>query len=224
MTDAQLRSFQTEFDRLTAEYLGELESCVGCLRPLIRTYGDEPDEFDRQVTAIHARESACDDLLRELRTLLGESMPANFTGVFLLPGEVVSLFGRIDAVANAVERVAVDLATMRPPVSDPVRDDLLVMVSYTEAATTRLTEATAALAAHLCEPGADFDATADVGAIRRLEGQADEIEQRLLGDAFADGSSLDALVVRELLVGFDAIPDAIEDAADHLVYVQSAGV
>ncbi|MFB6180146.1 MAG: DUF47 domain-containing protein [Halorientalis sp.] len=221
MSDTKTAAFQAEFRALTGEYLDAVVDCTAGLPVVIECYERDVMAFHQECQRISGLESDCDDLLGAVRTTVGNSMPPNFTGVYFQPGSVLELFVRVDEVANHAEQFCAELAAMRPALAESERADLVRMADLVVEGIETLATATADLRTALCGPGVETGVQSQVSTITRLESACDATRDKLLADVFADGPTTRALVTRELIVTLDDAMDAIEDAADHLIYVDS---
>ena len=225
MSETPTERFRSEFDDQTDRYLDTLIECTARLSPALECYGHDAAPFWDELEAVHRLESDCDDLLRDLRLSVAESMQPNFTGVFFQPGPVLELFARLDAILTAVEQFLTDLAAMEPSLSVTALSDFVRMADIVADATASLASVTADLCDVLC--GIDSEAEAlhqRVESVLAAESRCDTVRDKLLSDAFAETDTAEALVVRELALTLGRAMDAVEDAAEQLVYVDSVTV
>jgi uncharacterized protein Yka (UPF0111/DUF47 family) len=206
----------------TATYLGQVRTTTSHLPDALDAYGDNRAAFEAAVDRLGTHESECDATLRELRSLVGESLPPNYTDVYLRADDVVRLYARIDEVPNRTESFARELASMRPDLPAEVRDALREMAALVVEATVLLTEATEAYVDQLVSAGDPVRVTGDVERIGTLESDCDGHKYDALSAAFESCETGDALVARELLLTLDDAMDAVEDAAEHLLSMNSA--
>lgn len=217
-TDEYARDVTSE----TAAYLDAVTDCVALLPEALERYGDPA--FEETADRLCDRESDADDHLLEIRGLVGDLAPPNYTDVYLRTGEVMRLYARIDAVPNAAERFVRDLRAVEPTLSAPVQDDLRQMATLTADATDELAAVTAEYVDTLVtEGGQSGDVTADVERIAALESEADGHRQAAVERVFADHAAEGAILVRDLAESLDSAADAAEDAAAHLLFMQGAG-
>ncbi|WP_247010178.1 hypothetical protein [Halorientalis litorea] len=225
MSETPTERFRREFEDQTDRYLDTLMECTARLSPALECYGQDADPFWDELEAVHRLESDCDDLLQDLRLSVAESMQPNFTGVFFQPGPVLELFARLDAVPNAVEQFLTELAAMTPSLSVTALSDFVRMADIVTDAMATLVSVTADLCDVLCgtDAGTD-DIHRRVESVIAAESRCDTVRDKLLSDAFAETDTAAALVVRALALTLDRAMDAVEDAAEQLVYVDSVTV
>ena len=132
-------AFADEMQSRTETYLRQVETTTTHLPDAVDAYGENPAAFVAAVDRLSTRESECDATRRELSTLLGESLPPNYTDVYLRADDVVRLFCCLDAVPNRVERFARELASMRPHLGAETRDTLREMSALVVEGTVVLT-------------------------------------------------------------------------------------
>lgn len=214
-------AFADEIRSRTDTYLNQVEATTVHLPDIVDAYGDNPDAFVASVDRLNTQESECDATLRELSTLLGESLPPNYTDVYLRADDVVRLYGRIDAVPNRTERFARELASMRPSLTPTSQHAFEAMSELVVEGTIILTDLSAAYVESLVTSGDPIVVAEEVETIVELETSCDDYKYDALKTAFTECETADALVIRELLLALDAAMDAIEDAAEHLLSMQS---
>lgn len=214
-------AFADEIRSRTDIYLNQVEATTAHLPDVIDAYGENPDAFVATVDRLNTQESECDATLRELSTLLGESLPPNYTDVYLRADDVVRLYSCIDAVPNRSERFARELATMHPSLTTDTRDALREMSELVVEGTVILADLADAYVENLVTSGDPIVVADEVETIVELETACDSFKYDALDAVFADHETADALVVRELLLALDAAMDAVEDAAEHLLSMQS---
>jgi uncharacterized protein Yka (UPF0111/DUF47 family) len=204
----------------TDDYLTELRACVDLLPVALGAYGG--DDFESAVARLCERESAADDRLQTIGTLLGDLAPPNFTDVYLRTGEVMRLYSRLDAVANTVERFVRYVGVMGPDLSDPTLAEFGRMADRIVEATGVLADATTAYVETLVTPGDNESVTDAVERVAALEGACDDDKYAAIDRAFDERPAAEALVIRVLALALDAAADAAEDAADHLLFMSGA--
>lgn len=214
-------AFADEIRSRTDMYLNQVEATTTHLPDVVDAYGENPDAFLAAVDRLNTHESESDATLRELSTLLGESLPPNYTAVYLRADDVVRLYGCIDAVLNRSERFARELATMHPSLTTETRDALREMSELVVEGTVILTDLVEAYVESLVTSGDPIVVADEVETIVELETACDTVKYDAFETAFADRETADALVIRELLLALDAAMDAIEDAGEHLLSMQS---
>lgn len=205
-------------------YLDAVTDCVGTLPAVLSGYRTADGSFEAAVDRLSERESACDDHLAGLRRRLGRSRSPEFTAAYLLAGEFVTFYAAVDEVPNRAERLALELAAVEPAVPVPVLDALQELVGYAVGATDLLADLVGRYVAEVEATGGSVAVADGVERIRRLERHCDDLKYDAMATAFevADGS--DALCCRRLLCLADEVANAAEDAADHLVYLNSVTV
>jgi uncharacterized protein Yka (UPF0111/DUF47 family) len=202
----------------TSAYLRAVEASVAPLAEAVAAYGgpDFPAVCDRIVE----RESAADDHLRSLRTLLGRLAPPNYTDVYLQTGAVMRLYALVDEVPDAAERFVRDLGTLGPVFSDAARTQLRDLATLLVEVVETLTAMVERLVADLVADGESETLTGDVQYLAGLESDCDGHRRRAVEAAFETCETADALVVRDVARSLDGVADAAEAAADHLLFMQ----
>ncbi|MFB6200420.1 MAG: DUF47 domain-containing protein [Halorhabdus sp.] len=171
---------------------------------------------------IDALESDCDDHLQNVRRLVGESMPPNYTEAYLRSGELLQLYRVLDAVPNRIEQFVTELAVTSPPLDAETRACFRDMSRRIAVGVDRLSGVVSAYVEGLVTSGDTVHVAPHVDAIASNESDCDAIRDAVIATAFESGVDAEALFVRELVVGLDAVMDAIEDVGDHLLYMNSA--
>ncbi|MFC7133006.1 MULTISPECIES: DUF47 family protein [Salinibaculum] len=217
VTDA----FGDEVLARTETYLDQVRAATAHLPDAVDAYGTDRDAFEAAVDRLSTQESECDATLRELRTLVGESLPPNYTDVYLRADDVMRLYDCVDAVPNHAESFVRELAAMRPDLPERVHEALAEMASLATEATVVLTDVTEAYVESLLAAGEPVRVVDSVDTLATMEGDCDAHKYDALTAAFGACSTADALVVRELLLALDDAVDAIEDAGDHLLSMSS---
>ena len=217
MSEMESTDFASRVAALAERYLDDVLACVHALRSGFDEYlagGAIADAAARVV----ALESDCDDALRDVREAV-VGMPASFSNLYLRPGEAVTFFDRADVIANRAEAVVADVRVMKPALA-PVEAELSAAVEAVVAMVRMLADAAAS---HFADPTGD-SATEKirplVGEIRTRERRCDDHCGSALEALFADGPTAEALAAREVVIALDGVADAVEDAADHLLYVE----
>ncbi len=195
-------------EELSETYLEEVTECVSALDGVF-------DGTESGVERVESLESRCDETGRALRSALGAAAPT-FRGVYLQAGDLAEFYTRTDEVANHAEAVALDYRATGAYLG-PVRPHLREMVADAVVASAHLETATAAYLAD----GEDDTVSEAVSRIRELERACDDRRHDAVRVAFEQRDAADALVVRELVRGVDAVVDAVEDAADHIEFMVS---
>ncbi|GGM64900.1 uncharacterized protein Yka (UPF0111/DUF47 family) [Halarchaeum rubridurum] len=200
-----------------------VRDCTAHLPVAVAAYGDgETGTFHESAAAAAATESACDDRARDVRDGLVALDPA-LTGVYLRARDLLELLSRIDAVANAVEDALAALAAMEPDV-EGVAETLVSLADRAAECAARLCDAVEGYVAALCDDRRPSVEHGDLDAVRDLEDRCDDLKRPALAAAFAPGLSVNGLALREVVLALDAVPNAVEDAADHFSFVVAATV
>jgi len=215
-------AFADEVRSKTTTYLDQVETTTAHLPDAVEAYGNDADAFRVAVDRLNTHESECDATLRDLVTLLGESLPPNYTEVYLRAADVVRLYWRLDTVPNHAEQFARQVASMQPSLSAETLHALREMASLVAEGTTHLTGVTGAYVESLLTDGDPVAVADDVETIAALESACDAHKYDGIAAAFADCPTADALVARDLLLALDAAMDAVEDTAEHLLAMESA--
>ncbi|WP_166035590.1 DUF47 family protein [Halorussus pelagicus] len=210
--------------RLTETYLDGVTDTTAHLPDALDAYGTDPAAFEEAVERVAEHESACDTALRELRGTVRESMPPNYTEMYLRVDDVARLYAAIDAVPNRAEGFVRELHAITPELGDSARTTLREMAMLTAEAAAELAAATTAYVEQLVGESAAVSVTDAVDRVADLESECDGLKHDALAAAFEGRPTAEALVVRELILKLDAAMDAVEDAAEHLLFVASADV
>jgi len=217
MTETEQREFATRVATLAERYLDEVLACARALRTGLDDYLAD-GRIDDAAARVTALESDCDDALRDVREAV-VGMPPAFSNLYLRPGEAVTFFDQADAIANRAECVVDDVRVMAPALGT-VEAELHGVVEEIVAMVRTLADAAAL---HFADPtgaGATAEIRPLVGEIRERERRCDDLRRSALEALFADGTTAPALAAREIVLGLDEVADAVEDAADHLIYVE----
>jgi len=205
-------------ESLTASFCDGVRGCTALLPPALGAVVDgEAEAFAETAADAAAVESTCDERIRALRDHFVELDPT-LTGVYLQARDLLELFSRLDAVANAVEDALAGLASMEPSLG-PAGEPLGELAELAAASAARLADAVESYVRALCtgEPSrVDRDA---VEAVRDAENRCDDLKRGALAAAFAPGLSVNGLAIREVTLALDAVPNAVEDAADYLSFL-----
>ncbi|RXK50057.1 DUF47 family protein [Halorientalis pallida] len=223
MSETPTTAFRTEFTDVSDRYFDALADCVESVRPGVEYYGRDEAAFCGELERVRRLESDCDDLLTTIRRTVGQSMGPNFTRVYFQPGGVLELFACADETANHVETFFGELAAMEPTLSAAVTADFARMGDLVVEAVEALSRAIGDLFASPAHR--KVDAVHDVRAtVAEMESRCDTVGRKLVSEAFATGDTAAALVVRELALWLDRAMDAVEDAAEQAVYLDSTAV
>lgn len=202
----------------TDAYLAAVRDCVARLPDAVEAYGEAG--FADVCEQVHDRESAADARLRELRALLGEFAPPNYTDVYLQTGDVMRLYALVDEVPDGAERFVRDLTTIGPSLPGPVREQFAAMAALIVGIVDALVDLVTRLVADMVGAGEAASLTDDVERLADIESDCDARRERAVEVAFAGRATADALVLRDLAYSLDGVADAAEDAADHVVFLQ----
>lgn len=206
---------------LTDAYLDHVTDATAGLPDALDAYGTDPEAFAVAVQRVAARESACDATLRDLRALVGESTPPNDTELYLRMDEVARLYAAIDEVPNRAERFVRELDAIDPALSEDRRIALREMAALTDEAARKLARLAARFVECLVTDADPVPVVETAEELAELESACDRLKYDVLDAAFDDLPTADALVVRELVLTLDAAMDAVEDASEQLLFVNS---
>jgi len=192
-------------------FLESVRECVDLLPTLLTQYRRDADAFAETVDRIDAIESRCDSLVRGLRHELvtGEAPDPS-------AGGTLQLLDDADRIVSRAERFAKELAAIRPELPVPV-DGTLQDLARTAS------EATALFVGAVDEEllgRSGEQLSGRCQRVRTLERECDERKYELLDRLFHDPRVDDPLLLKDLVTTFDEIPNAVEDAADRLLYVR----
>lgn len=200
----------------TESLLTGVGRCVELLPDLLEDYGRAPEAFDDDVLTLRERESACNATARGLRLAVGQSMTAEPTGLYLMAGDLVSLYTLVESVANRAETVGTELTAIRPALSEDCRTALLGLAERAIEAFEALAAATRAYVEALVVNGDPNGVVEPVERVRSIESDCDEYRQAALRIAFEDGPTLDSLALRAVIYHLDGVVNGIETAVDRL--------
>ena len=197
-------------DRLRT-FFESVRECVDLLPTLLTQYRRDADAFAETVDRIDAIESRCDSLVRGLRHELvtGEAPDPS-------AGGTLQLLDDADRIVSRAERFAKELAAIRPELPVPVDGTLLDLARTTSEATGLFV---GAVDEELCSRSGE-QLSGRCQRVRTLERECDERKYELLDRLFHDPRVDDPLLLKDLVTTFDEIPNAVEDAADRLLYVR----
>jgi len=202
----------------TGVYLHHVTESTDDLAAALDAYGTDEDAFDTAVSRLVAVESACDRTLHELRRTVASEIDPSFSGAYLRKTDLLELYTRVDRIPTELERFARQLRAMSPSLTDAHLSTFTAMTDHVGGAVETLTTAISSFVERLIEGGSGGDPAATVERVAELESTCDQLKYDALSAAFAEGPSPQALVVRELLVCLDGAMNAVEDAADHLLF------
>ncbi|QIO21480.1 hypothetical protein [Haloarcula sp. JP-L23] len=204
----------------TATYLDAVADCVLLLPQILAAYDDDPARREALTTQLADRESACDDHLRSLRTDIARATP-NFTDVYLRADALVELYACIDEIPNAAETFVRDLDAVSPELDPQTLATFTDVAALAARATRLLVSTTRGYVQSLTTAGPSPHVSGTVDRIAGIESQCDDRRHAVTSRAFDDLAVEDALLVRDLARSLDTVPDAVEDAADHLRFCWS---
>lgn len=199
----------------TETYLDAVEDCLLLVPQALSAYDD--GSFPETTTALVKQESVCDEHRRQLRHAIGRAQP-NFTDVYLRAADLAELFSLVDEVPNAAEAFVRDLDAMSPTLDDETLTAYADVATLAVSATQLLAQGISAYVEALVTTGPTPDVSDTVDRIAALESRCDDHRNRVISRAFERRPTDEALTVRALTQSLDAVPDATEDAADHLLF------
>ncbi len=192
-------------------FFESVRECVDLLPTLLTQYRRDADAFDETVDRIDAIESRCDSLVRGLRHELvtGEAPDPS-------AGGTLQLLDDADRIVSRAERFAKELAAISPELPVPADGTLLDLARTASEATALFVGAVDEEL--LGRSGEQLSGRCQ--RVRTLERKCDERKYELLDRLFHDPRVDDPLLLKDLVTTFDEIPNAVEDAADRLLYVR----
>ncbi|SNZ13051.1 TIGR00153 family protein [Natronoarchaeum philippinense] len=194
-------------------FVESVRECVGQLPTLLSQYRGDDEAFEETVAEIDAIESQCDATVRSLR----HSLVSGVDGA--TNAGTLQLLDDIDRIVSRTERFAKELAAIRPALPVSVAGTLLDMARATVEATEMLV---GAIETRWLQTSPD-DIGGQCQRVRTLERECDERKYELLERLFGDPRVDDPKLLKEFVTAFDEIPNAVEDAADRLLYVPRDG-
>lgn len=213
----------TEIVTETARYLQRIEVATEQLAVVLDAYGPGEPELGTAVTDLRDLESECDAIVGDLRSLVGSSTDSNVSGLSPRSGPLLAFYETADTVVNEAERFATEFAAMGPTLPGAIHDDLCRMAGFANEAAVHLSLAGTSGFEALADPDRSGSVSREAEQVRALESRCDDVKYRVLEEAFASLSPAKALVVRALANRLDAVTNAVEDAADRLVYLDQHG-
>ncbi|GAA0661528.1 DUF47 domain-containing protein [Natronoarchaeum mannanilyticum] len=195
-------------ERLRA-FFESVRECVNLLPTLMSQYRRDDEAFAETVDRIDAIESRCDSLVRGLRHELVTTDAAGSSA-----GRTLQLLDDADRIVSRAECFAKELAAIRPDLPVSVDGALLDMARTTSKATELFVDAIDE--EMLLRSGDRISGRCQ--RVRTLERECDERKYELLDRLFHDPRVDDPLLLKEFVTTFDEIPNAVEDAADRLLY------
>jgi len=201
-------------DRLRT-FFDSVRECVELLPTLLSQYRRDDEGFAETVERIDAIESRCDSLVRGLRHELVTTDAADSAA-----GRTLQLLDDADRIVSRGERFAKELAAIRPELPVAVDGVLLDMARAASEATGLFVDAVDEQLLRRSESRI----SGRCQRIRTLERECDERKYELLDRLFHDPRVDDPLLLKDLVTTFDEIPNAVEDAADRLLYARGGNV
>ena len=208
----------------TETYLDQIETCLSHLPDAIDAYGDNRQAFVASVDRVRCLESDCDASVRKLRALVGDGIDPTDAEVYLRLDDVTRLYDRLDVIPNRAETFLRELRAAEPTMSAVTREAMQLIATDLARATSVLASVVTRYVESLTTGDTSVEIADDVQTITGIESACDDRRDRILDTVFTERSTADALLVRELLAGLDAIVDAIEDAAEHVLYMHSSAL
>jgi uncharacterized protein Yka (UPF0111/DUF47 family) len=204
--------------------LAEIGQCIELLPKLIDIYGRDHARFTKVVGELRERESACNATARDLRLSVGRSVTFESTGLYLMAGDLLSLYTLVETVGNRAETVGTELAAIQPALPDDCRASLLRLAERAITAFEALSSATMTYLVSLLKEDDSADAIDSIERVRSIESGCDELRQATLRMAFEDGPTLDSLALRAVVYDLDSVVNGIETAADRLDVMRSTRI
>ncbi|WP_248515047.1 DUF47 domain-containing protein [Salinarchaeum laminariae] len=196
------------------ELAGTAAECVSLLPTAIRLHAEDDPGFDGVVERCSALETRCDELVQSLRRSVADDRPA-FSETYLFAPGLLELAYEVDRIASECEQFVAELEAIDPSLSAAAETSMVEHAQRSAAACDRLSRGVdAALNGEPCRT--------EIDAIRVAESSCDRLKYQALSDA--DGTPGEVLLIREFAVTLDAVPNAIEDAADVLGQLRAGGV
>ena len=222
MARTATEAFETRLCDATETYLQTVTSTTDGFTDAMADYHRDPETIERTRGRLRTLETACDESLDAVRRLIGESMPPNVTEAYLRTEDLLALFQYVDRIPNRIERFTAELYAIDPPIDADIRACIRDVSGRIAVATATLSRIVEAYVSGMCSCGEGIHVEPHVRRIARCESDCDAIRDRLIEHVCRDGVDAEALVVRELIVVLDSAMDAVEDAGDHLLYMNSA--
>ena len=216
--------FGERLEAQTATYLDRIDDCVALLPRALDEYADEGSYRDT-VDEIAAVESECDDLVRDVRTLITDAGPDDIgllnTRINFNESALLDFYNELDVVANHTERIAQEVAMMRPDASVEPFADMREMADRIAEMVAVLGDVVEGFVRGLARADATETLTEGIEAIRDLESECDHLRNDAIETAFADEPVDQPLVYRELAILLDELANAVEDLTDRIVVIAS---
>ncbi|ELZ56181.1 MULTISPECIES: DUF47 domain-containing protein [Halorubrum] len=216
--------FGERLEAQTAAYLDRIDDCVALLPRVLDEYAADGPYRDT-VDEIAAVESECDDLVRDLRTLITDAGPDDIgllnTRINFNESALLDFYNELDVVANHTERIAQEVAMMRPDPGVDAFDDMREMAARIAEMVAVLDDVVEGFVRGLARADATETLTEGIEAIRELESECDDLRNDAIATAFADEAVDQPLVYRELAILLDELANAAEDLTDRIVVIAS---
>jgi hypothetical protein len=216
--------FGERLETQTAAYLDRIDDCVVLLPRVLDEYADEGAYRDT-VDEIAAVESECDDLVRDVRALITDAGPDDIgllnTRINFNESALLDFYNELDVVANHTERIAQEVAMMRPDASVEPFADMREMADRIAEMVAVLGDVVEGFVRGLTRADGTETLADGIEAIRGLESECDDLRNDAIETAFADGAVDQPLVYRELAILLDELANAVEDLTDRIVVIAS---
>ncbi|MGQ3328147.1 DUF47 domain-containing protein [Halorubrum sp. FL23] len=220
-TDA---SFGERLETQTVAYLDQIDDCVALLPRALDEYASD-DEFRETVDEIAALESECDDRVREIRGTITDAGPDDIgllnTRINFNESALLDFYNELDVVPNHTERIAQEIAMMRPDAAVPPFRDMREMATRIAEMTVILGDVVEGFVRGLARSDATATLTEGIARIRALESECDELRNAAIESAFAEDAVDQPLVYREIAILLDELANTIEDLTDRIVVIAS---
>ncbi|ELZ33721.1 DUF47 domain-containing protein [Halorubrum tebenquichense] len=216
--------FGERLETQTAAYLDRIDDCVALLPRVLDEYAADGPYRDT-VDEIGAVESECDDLVRDLRALITDAGPDDIgllnTRINFNESALLDFYNELDVVANHTERIAQEVAMMRPDAGVDAFDDMREMAARIAEMVAVLDGVVGGFVRGLARADATETLTEGIEAIRELESECDDLRNDAIATVFADDAVDQPLVYRELAILLDELANAVEDLTDRIVVIAS---
>lgn len=197
------------------QYLERLGDCVGTVPDVFERYDQE---IEGEVSRVEEAESDCDVLVDEMKRDVMGSVTPRTTGLYIRSESVVRLLRELDGIANSAEETVRTTHACRPEMPEEVRDSLTEVAERSAVATGVLADCVVRTFESFEEPGT-VDVSEEAERIRETERRCDQLKHEAVEVAFDELPTEEAVVVKDVALTLDGVPDGIEDAADVLVYL-----
>ena len=216
--------FGERLETQTETYLDRIDDCVALLPRVLDEYAADGPYRDT-VDEIATVESECDDLVRDLRVLITDAGPDDIgllnTRINFNESALLDFYNELDVVANHTERIAQEVAMMRPDASVEPFADMREMADRIAEMVAVLGDVVEGFVRGLARADATETLAEGIEAIRDLESECDDLRNDAIETAFADEAIDQPLVYRELAILLDELANAVEDLTDRIVVIAS---